>query len=243
MRLEVCRQLGIGRFEPFTELVSRERHDRELDLFVTALVFVLDVLVADGDPVRQRGLEFFERDPAPDLFLEVVRCQRRILQLEQLTVALLADELPVLHQAGHGGDSGADFFVGRVNPEARGFGERCLFLDHLLHDPLIDAELLEHPLVDVAAELRPVCLHLPLVRLAEAAHRDLATFDRCHDVVVAGGVLLQKTGNVKEYECQDHSGQAPFEPALVSAHPVEHRHGFGSLFCGGSGNDNYDIQN
>jgi hypothetical protein len=43
---------------------------------------------------------------------------------------------------------------------------------------------------------------------------------------------VSETGNGKDYELEDHHAQAPFEPALVSAHPVDHRHSFGSLYCG-----------
>ena len=107
-----------------------------------------------------------------------------------------------------------------------------LFLDHLLDDPLVDAELFQHALVDVAAKLRPVGLHLALICLTETSDRDFAPFHGRHDVAVTGSVRPQEAGNVENDECKDHDGQAPFEPALVSAHPVEHRHVFGRLFRG-----------
>ena len=61
---------------------------------------------------------------------------------------------------------------------------------------------------------------------------DFAPLHGRHDGVVSRRIGLQKAGDVQHYERQDHDGQAPLEPALVSAHPVEHRHGFGSLFRG-----------
>ena len=118
-----------------------------------------------------------------------------------------------------------------VMPEPRRFGQRRLFLDHLLDDPLVDAELFQHALVDVAAELRAIGLHLLLVdRRNRPTVISRPSTDATTSLLPAPVLGLEEAGNVEKDECQDHNGQAPFEPALVSAHPVEHRHGFGGLF-------------
>ena len=100
MRLEPRRDLRVGGGGRLAELVGGEVDDRELDLLVAALELGLDFLVGDGDPVGERALQLLHHDAAADLLLELVRAQRRVLHVEHLPVAGLADELPFSWNAG-----------------------------------------------------------------------------------------------------------------------------------------------
>ena len=77
-----------------------------------------------------------------------------------------------------------------------------------------------------------VGLHLLLIDAAEPADGDVAAVDARDDAVVlapSSVLILHETGDVERHERHDHNRQAPLEPVLVSAHPIEHRHGAAGL--------------
>ncbi len=225
--LEVRRDVGVGHGHGVPELVGGKRHHRELDLLVAAVELVGDGFVGDGDPVGQRALQLLEEDAAPDLFFELTGIDRRVLHLEQLAIALVADEVPVLLEGRQRENARAHLGVARGDALAPRFGERRLFLDELLHDPLIDAELLEQALVHAAAVGVAIRLHLLLVDAAETGDGDVLALDRRDHAVRAGAIerrAVHEAGDVEGNERHDHNRQAPLEPVLVSAHPIEHRH-------------------
>ena len=108
---------------------------------------------------------------------------------------------PFSWNAGSDEDALAHFLVARRDARAAGFGQRGLLLDHLLHDALVDAELLQHALVDVGAVRRPVLLHLLLVDAAEP----VAVISRPSTVprpwlLPARAIGLQEAGDVEKNE-------------------------------------------
>ena len=227
-RLEVRRDLGIGDFDAFLELVGGERDDGELDLFVALVELGDHVVVGDGDPVGQRALELLEHDAAPDFFFEVARIDRRVLHAQDLGVAGVPDELTVFLEGRDGENPGANLGVACRQPLALRFGQRRFLFDQLLHDALVDAELLEQLLVHAAAIGVAIRLHLLLIDPAESPDGDVAAVDAGDDAVIAGAIeagILQEAGDVNGYECNNDHRQAPLEPGLVSSHPIEHRHG------------------
>ena len=83
-----------------------------------------------------------------------------------------------------------------------GLGERGLFLDHLLDDALVDAELPQHFFVETGAVGLPVLLDLLLVDPPESRRGDVASVD-ARDDGVAGSALrriVQEAGNVEEHK-------------------------------------------
>ena len=223
MRCDLC----IADHDAFLELVGRHRDHGELDFLVAAVELGRDVGVRHRDPVRERALQFFEDHAAPDLLLELARSDRRILHLQQLPIAIVADELTVLLERWQRQNPCSHFGVGRRNPLAARFGECSLFFDQLLNYALIDPELAEQAIVHVAAIGVPVGLYLLLIDAAKPPDRDVAALDCRDHAVVAGAVerlVLHEAGDVKGNERDDNNRKAPLEPVLVSAHPVEHRH-------------------
>ncbi len=85
---------------------------------------------------------------------------RRPLAAEQLLVPLLADELAVFLQPRNREDLLRELLVADADALALGLGQRRLLVDHLLQDLLVDAELPQQLVVDVAAVRRLVRLHL-----------------------------------------------------------------------------------
>ena len=170
---------------------------------------------------------FSSSHAAADLFLELAGIDRRVLHLQQLPVALVADELAVLLERRQREDPRAHFGVARGDAQAPRLGQRRLLFDQLLHDALVDAELLEQALVHAAAVGVAIRLHLLLVDAAEPGDGDVAALDRRDHAVRAGAIerrALHEAGDVEGNERHDHNRQAPLEPVLVSAHPIEHRH-------------------
>ena len=217
------RRLGVR-----SELVHRERNHRQLHFLVALLEFRGDLAFRDGDPVGQRRLQLFHRDTAPDLVLELAFSNRRLLHREHLAVTVVADELAVLLECWDRDDPLGDFFVARGNVEAACFRNGGLLLHELLDDALVDAELLQQPLVHVGAVGGPILLHLPLIGASELVDRDVAAVYGGNRVVEPGPVdraAAEKIWNVEQDERQDHQGKAPLEPIPVAAHPIEHRHG------------------
>lgn len=227
MVVEVFRDLGVGGDQALAELVRRDVDHLYLDALVALLELADDVGVSHRHPARDRRLKLLGDDAAPDLVLELVGTHRGGLHPEQLAVALVADELAVILEGGQRQDALADLGITCLDPEARGFGQRRLFLDHLLHDPLVDPQLFQQLVVDVGPVGLPVGLHLLLVDAAEVGGGDLAAFDVGDDRIAGGprGSFAHEAGDVEEDKRDDHNREAPFEPALVSAHPVEHCHG------------------
>jgi hypothetical protein len=110
-----------------------------------------------------------------------------------------------------------------------------LLLDHVAQHFFFDAQLAEQPFVDVAAELLAVGAHLRVVATAEVGHRQVVAIDGGDHFTRGGGDgirALQKVRDVEDHERQHHEGQAPFQPAPVLTHPVEHRHGVKSCATG-----------
>ena len=82
-----------------------------------------------------------------------------------------------------------------VMPSRSRLGERDLLLDQLLHDPLVDAQLVEQPVVHVGAVGRPVGLHLAGVGPAELADGDVLAVDGGDHLAEAGaGAIVRPRG-------------------------------------------------
>ena len=226
--LEVRGDLGVRDRHTFLELVGGERDYSKLDLLVTAIEFGGHIGIGDRDPVGERALQLLENDAAPHLFFELARIDRRVLHLQQLAVTCIADEMPVFLERGQRENPGADFGVAGRDVLPAGLRKRGLLLDELLNDPLVDPQLLQQAVVHVAAVGVAVGLHLLLVDAPEPANRNIAALDRRDDAILTGTVERRaphETGDVERYERDHHNCQAPLEPVLVPAHPIEHRHG------------------
>ena len=144
--------------------------------------------------------------------------------VEHLTVAVVADEHAVLLQRGQARDAGLELGVGDREPQPRRLGDHGLFVDHLLDDPLLDAELLEELIVDLRAVRLTVGVDLLLVEDPEVARLHVAAVDRRDRIGRLRAVRLQEAGHIQQDKRQHDNPQAPLEPGLVAAHPIEHRH-------------------
>ena len=159
------------------------------------------------------------------LLLELRGRHRRILELQDLPVALLADELAVLLEAGQREDALANLDVADRDALLARLGDHGFFVNELLQDLPIDAELLEQLVVHLPAVGVAIGLDLRVVAPRERADRDRLAFDLGQHLARRGaGAGGQEIGDVEDHEGQDDQRQAPFEPALVPPHPVEHRH-------------------
>ena len=224
VRVEPAGDLGVGRGGGFPELVGGEVHDRELDLLVAALELRLHFLVAHRDPVGEDPLQLLHDDAAAHLLLELVRPERGSLDLEHLPVAGLADEAAVFLEGRERLDAGDDLLVAGLDAELLGFGERRLFLDQPLENPLVDAKLFQQALVHVAAVRVPVGLHLLEVDAPEPVHGNFPAVHTRDDVARGRRLVGVAAGHIEEDEGEHDEGKAPLQPAPVSAHPIEHRH-------------------
>ena len=137
--VEVRGDVGVGHGDLVAEAVGGQRDDLQLHLLVALRVLALEIGVGHRHPVGQRGAQLVEDQAAPQAVLELARGHRRVLALEQLLVARLADELAVLLQAGDREDLLRELVVADANALALGFDERHLLVDHLRQDLLIDA--------------------------------------------------------------------------------------------------------
>ena len=226
LRLEVGRDLGVGRRHVRQEAVHRERHHRELHLVVPATVFGLELLVGHRQPLGDRLLQLVDEQRAPDPLFELLRAEGRPLHAEDLAIALLADERAVFLKGRIREDALLHFFVVDGQADAHRLRQRGALVDHLLEDLLVHAQLLQQLIAHLPAELLPVGLHLGLVRPAELVARDLLPLDD-GDRVSRGeirGRRLQEVRNVENDKRQTDQPQAPLEPVPVPAHPIEHRH-------------------
>ena len=91
---------------------------------------------------------------------------------------------------------------------------------------LIDAELLQELFAHVSAVGRAIRLQLRLVGTSKFAGGDFVS-GHAGDGLARAGISAgasQELGDVENHERQDDEGQAPFEPAAVLAHAIEHCH-------------------
>jgi len=79
VRLEVGRHLGIRRTDRPAQAVAQDARHGELDLVVPAPVLLLDLLVGNRQPFRDRGPQLFDDERPADPFFEFSRVHRRIL--------------------------------------------------------------------------------------------------------------------------------------------------------------------
>jgi hypothetical protein len=116
--------------------------------------------------------------------------------------------------------------IAHGHAEAVGFREDGFFVDQLLDDPLRDAELPQHALVELVAVCGPQGLDLRLVGALVRSHQDFTSVDGRQDVGRggAGAAGSQKAWHVEQDKRRHDNPQAPLEPVPVLAHPVEHRH-------------------
>ncbi len=144
-------------------------------------------------------------------------------------VLRFADELAVQLELRHRQDPLPDLVVGDRHAEALGLGDHRLLVDQLLQHLLLEAELSEQLLADAGPVRLPVGRHLALVGGPELQDAD-APAVHLRDLVAwqgsAGGVFrAQEVRDVQNDERHHHKAEAPLEPALVTPHTVEHRHG------------------
>ena len=161
----------VGHGDLVAEAVGGQRDDLQLHLLVALRVLALEIGISHGHPVGERGAQLVDDQAAAQPFLELAGRHRRVLALEQLLIARLADELSVLLQPGDRENLLRELVVGDANAVALGFDERHLLFDHLREDLLIDAELPQERAVDAAAELIAIRLNLRDVALLEFAQR------------------------------------------------------------------------
>ena len=226
VRLEVRCHVRIGRRDVLAERVGGEADHRQLDLVVPAPVFLFEVLLADRQPVGDRGAQLFDRDGAADGVFELGGGQRRALQAQQLLIALLADEIAVFLKRRHGEDALPHFLVARLDAEPLGLGQRRALVHQRLQDLLIDAQLLEQLFAHVSAIRGTIGLQLRLVRPPEFAGGDLMA-RHVGDGFPRRGVRPRaphELGDVENHERQHDEAETPFEPAAVLAHAIEHCH-------------------
>ena len=200
-----------------------------LHLLVPARELRVGLGVGHGDPVGDDGAEFLDEQLAAEARLELAGRHRRPRGVQHGLVLRLADELAVELELGHRQDPLTDLVIGDGHAEAVGLGDHRLLVDELLQHLLLEAELSQQLLADVGAVRLPVRRHLPLVRGPELQDAD-APAVHLRDLVArqgaARGVLrAEEVRNVQNDERHHHKAKAPLEPALVTPHTVEHRHG------------------
>ena len=112
-----------------------------------------------------------------------------------------------------------------VMPWLPRFGGHRFFVDELLQDLAIDAELPEQLLVHLRAVRLAVGVHLRRVAPLERAHGDRLAFDLGNRLARRrAGVVAQEVGDIEDDKGEDDERQAPLEPALVPPHPIQHGH-------------------
>ncbi len=226
MALEVGGDFRVARRDLASELVGGERHDRELDLVIAPPVLLLEILVGDRQPVGQRRAQLLDCELPPDVVLEIARRHRRPLESQQLLIPLLADERAVLLKRWNRENPMPHLRVIDGDAEPARLCERGAFVHHLLEDLLLHAELLEQLLAHLAAVGGAIRLELRLIGPPEFVRRDVLAVDP-GDGFAGGGVgavAAQEVRNVEDDEGQHDEAQAPFEPAHVPTHPIQHGH-------------------
>ena len=101
VRVEVARDLGVGRGHLRPEAVGGEADDRELHLVVAAAVLLLELLVGHRQPVGERRAQLLDDQAAPHVVLELGRRSSAAAACAAAAVALLADERAVLLERGN----------------------------------------------------------------------------------------------------------------------------------------------
>ena len=117
----------------------------------------------------ERRAQLVESQAAAQGVFELRLGERRILRLQQLLVALLADELTVFLKRRNREDLLCELFIADMNALALGFNQGNLLVDHLAQHLLIDIELAQQLIIDAGAELLAVLLYLEQVPLLEVA--------------------------------------------------------------------------
>ena len=224
--VEVGGHVRVGHRDVLAEVRRRDRHHLELHLAVPAGVLLLQLGVRDRHPLGQPGAQLLDDEGATQVLLELGGGDGRPLHLQQLPVALLADEAAVFLQRRDRQDARAHLLVGDREPEPRGFRQLGALLDHLLQHHLTDLQLADCLLGERAAVGRAVRVDLLLIPLPEVGQRDRA-LAHARDTITRRRVVgaAQEVRDVEDHEGQADKRQAPLEPALVPPHPVEHRHG------------------
>ena len=183
--------------------------------------------VGHGHPAGDGVAQLLDEQRFAQVVFELLRRHRRIVELQHLPVARFADELAVLLEGGDGEDARANLFVADRHALAPRFGDHRLLVNELLQDLLLDAQLPQELFAHLRAVGVAIRLELRRVAALKLADRDFASFDFRQDVTRrrAG---TREVGNEEDHKSQDDERQAPFEPAAVAPHPVEHRHSVGS---------------
>ena len=159
--LEVGSDVGIRHRHLVLERIGCDRHDIELHLFVAALVLLRDIVVTDGHPGGRRVAKLFDDDRATHLIFELGCRERRVgIHLQHLPVALLADKVAVLLKRGNGQNPFAHFDVARGQLLTSGLGHHRFFVDQLLQDLLLDAELAQELFAHLCAVRLTIGRHL-----------------------------------------------------------------------------------
>ena len=211
MRFEVSRDVCVGHVDAAAELRGGERHDLQLHFLVALLVLGLNVAIGHRHPVGQRGAQFVEHHAAAQGVFELRLRHRRILALQQLLVALLADEASVLLQRRDREDLLSELVIADRDAVLLGLDQTDLLVDHLREDLLVDAELPQQLIVQVAAELLAVRLHLRDVALLEVAGGDGAAVD-LGDHFARAGTRTGRVWSGRNRECRGARTSAPRSP-------------------------------
>ena len=224
--LEIRRQVRVRQRDLVAERVGREDDELEFGLLVAAAVLALHIGIGDRDPVGDGVSQLLDEQCAAQVLLELTGRERRPLHLQHLAVDLLSGKLTVLLEGRDRVNAVRDFLVGHPESQPIGLGRRGPLVDELLKDLLVDPHLLQELLVQARTIRALVRLQLRLVGTAERIHRDLLAAHRRHRVVRRRRVRArpEEARDIKHDERQHHEREAPLEPALVAAHPVEHCH-------------------
>ena len=201
----------------------------DLHLFVPAREFRVGFGIGHGNPVGDHRAELLDEQLPAEARFELAGRHRRPGGVQHGLVLRFADELAVQLELRHRQDPLPDLVVGDRHAEALGLGDHGLLVDELLQHLLLEAELSEQLLADAGPVRLPVGRHLALVGRPELQDAD-APAVHLRDLVAwqgsSGGVFrAQEVRNVQNDERHHHKAEAPLEPALVTPHTVEHRHG------------------
>ena len=170
----------------------------------------LELLVGHRQPVGHRRAQLVDREAAADVVLELEAIIGGRCMPEQLLVAGLADEAAVLLERRDREDPLPHLLVADRDAEPVGLGERGPFVDHLLEDLLLDAELLQQLFVHVARR-RPS--GRPAVELGSVRRNSApviswpSTFATGVARGRVGAGAAQEIGDVEEHE--RHAAQGP----------------------------------
>ena len=160
------------------ELVRGQRDHLELYLLVALLVLAFDVGSASAiqsvSAARSLSIIMLRRRFSSNSLLVIGGC----CCASNCSYRCSPMNRPFSCSAGNGEDLLRELFVAHADALALGLRQRRLFVDHLLQDLLVDAELPQQLLVDAAAILLLVGLDLSLVTSLEIAALDVLAVDR-----------------------------------------------------------------